>query len=194
MSAPFGKIFGAEANAASGEDAAAKSEASAKPPAASQASKTEATPRSGADAASTTTQYETVLGAGSTIEGKVVCKGPTRIAGNVQGEVVADGLVAVDEGAVVAADLNVRAAAIGGRLTGNVNAAERVTLAPTALIEGDIRTPSLSIAEGAQIMGRIDVKPGAAEKTSAAAAPSQERAGTAASFSSARPLRLDEDD
>ena len=60
----------------------------------------------------------------------------------------------------------------GLRTTGNVSAAARVTLGATAHIDGDIKTPSLSIAEGAQIMGRIEVKPGAGENNRPKSAPS----------------------
>ena len=150
MAAQFSKIFGAEGETSAdegGETATAPAEAAA----------------TSEKADSDVSQYETFLGAGCSVEGRLVCKGPARLSGSVKGEIKGDGLVAIDEGAVVTADVNVREASIGGRVIGNVNAVSRVTLGATALIDGDIKTPSLSIAEGAQIMGRIEVKPGAGE-------------------------------
>ncbi len=158
MAAQFSKIFGAEGETGEGQAQSGAGEAgeAAKTPAAASA----ASDNADEDA----TQYETFLGAGSSVEGRLVCKGPTRLSGSIKGEIKGDGLVAIDEGAVVTADVNVREASIGGRVIGNVNAVSRVTLGSTALIDGDIKTPSLSIAEGAQIMGRIEVKPGAGDE------------------------------
>lgn len=157
MAAQFSKIFGAEGETADGEAKTSATEAG-------EAVKTPAAASSTSENADEdASQYETYLGAGCSVEGRLVCKGPARLSGSVKGEIKGDGLVAIDEGAVVTADVNVREASIGGRVIGNVNAVSRVTLGATALIDGDIKTPSLSIAEGAQIMGRIEVKPGAGE-------------------------------
>ncbi len=154
MAAQFSKIFGADGENQS--DSAAERDASAAP-----AGWHEQSEASGE--ASDPSQFDTFLGAGSSVEGRLVCKGATRLSGAVKGEITGDGLVTIDDGAVVTADVNVREASISGRVIGNVSAAARVTLGATALIDGDIKTPSLSIAEGAQIMGRIEVKPGAGE-------------------------------
>ncbi len=155
MAAQFSKIFGAEGEAREGET-------QAESPAPANSAALPASNDAGAEQAS---QFETFLGAGSSVEGRLVCKGRTRLSGSVKGEITGDGVIAIDDGAVITADVNVREAAIGGRVIGNVNAVSRVTLHSTALIDGDIKTPSLSIAEGAQIMGRIEVKPGAGEQS-----------------------------
>ena len=163
MAAQFSKIFGADGENQS--DSAVKREAAPAP--AGWHAQSEATGE-----ASDPSQFETFLGAGSSVEGRLVCKGSTRLSGTVKGEIAGDGHVTIDDGAVVTADVNVREASISGRVIGNVSAAARVTLGATALIDGDIKTPSLSIAEGAQIMGRIEVKPGAGENNRPKSAPS----------------------
>ncbi|MEM9014769.1 MAG: polymer-forming cytoskeletal protein [Pseudomonadota bacterium] len=108
----------------------------------------------------------TYIGKGSAIEGKITCKGPTRLGGSVSGEVVADDRVEVDAGAEINANLNVKEAVISGQINGNVVAEERITLASSACIAGDISTPRLSMQEGAQVRGKIDVS---AETTNPAA-------------------------
>ena len=110
--------------------------------------------------------FETSLGPGSSVEGKIVCVGPTRLGGNVSGEIVADSAVLVEEGATINANLTVQEASIGGRVNGNVSATGKISLSPTARIDGDIHTPSLTIDEGAQVKGKIEVSPnaGGAEK------------------------------
>ncbi len=171
MAAQFSKIFGAEGET-SGEERKTADE---------MVDESTVEPAAPAPAeASETSQFETFLGAGCIVEGRLVCKGAARLSGSVKGEISGDGLVAIDDGAVVTADVNVREASISGRVIGNVSAAGRVTLGSTALIDGDIKTPSLSIAEGAQIMGRIEVKPGAGENarpktTPPASTPAPER-------------------
>lgn len=125
-------------------------------------------------------QFETHIGAGSSIEGKITCKGPVRFSGDIKGDIAADSLVAIEDGATVTANLDVLEARIGGRVVGNVSAVNRIILDPTARIEGDIYTPSLSIAEGAQVKGRVDVAPDAGKPRGGASrspGPAQKKQG-----------------
>jgi cytoskeletal protein CcmA (bactofilin family) len=46
---------------------------------------------------------------------------------------------------------------VAGRIVGNVTAAERVELLPSAVLEGNIRAPKIAIAEGAQFKGSVDM-------------------------------------
>lgn len=173
MAAQFSKIFGAEGETTGEERKTADEmveQAAAEPDAAP------------VETPSDPSQFETYLGAGCSVEGRLVCKGPARLSGVVKGEIAGDSLVSIDDGAVVTADVNVREANISGRVIGNVSAAARVTLGATALIDGDIKTPSLSITEGAQIMGRIEVKPGAGDASRAKPTePAQSRPASAPS-------------
>ncbi|MEM8772510.1 MAG: polymer-forming cytoskeletal protein [Pseudomonadota bacterium] len=102
---------------------------------------------------------DSYFGAGCIIEGKVTCKGPIRLGGQVTGDVTSDDEITVDETAEVSANLYAARASVSGRINGNVTATSRLMLAASARIEGDIRTPSLAIAEGAQIRGRVEVAP-----------------------------------
>jgi cytoskeletal protein CcmA (bactofilin family) len=62
---------------------------------------------------------------------------------------------------------------VSGSVRGNIVAVKRVTLAPSAHIQGDIRTPSLTIQEGAQISGKIDVGPIRAREPAPASEPAK---------------------
>ncbi len=172
MSGKIGSIFGGPADMESGaaasekpagEEATVSFEASQKPAAAPQ--------DAGFSTADEPHNYQTYLGAGCVIEGRVVCKGPTRFGGNVNGEIVADGLIAIDEGASVTANLDVHEAFIEGHMHGNITAVGRVCLSPTAVIDGDIRTPSLLIREGAQVKGKVEVSPNISRPTQSSPAP-----------------------
>ena len=99
----------------------------------------------------------TVLGAGCKVEGKLVCNGPTRLDGSVEGELVADGFLLIDRNAAVTADLEVPELVVRGKVKGNIKANVRVTLEESAKVEGDIETPAISINDGAEIIGKVQV-------------------------------------
>ncbi len=104
-------------------------------------------------------EHRTVLGIGCSVEGKLVCRGAARIDGDVDGEISADEILIVGKDATISADLDVPELHVSGAVRGNIVAVKRVILAPTAHIQGDIRTPSLTIQEGAQILGKVEVGP-----------------------------------
>ena len=104
------------------------------------------------------TEIRTVLPTGCSVEGKLVCSGPTRLDGGVNGELVADDVLIIDTNASVVANLNVRELVVRGAVKGNVTALDRVCLSETATIEGDIEAPSISIADGAQVKGKVDIR------------------------------------
>jgi len=99
----------------------------------------------------------TVLGAGCSVEGRLVCAGPTRLDGELRGELEADDVLMIDQNAVIVADLNVKEVMVLGKVKGDIVAERRVMLAPTAQVEGDITTPSITIKDGAQVSGKVAV-------------------------------------
>ncbi|MBI1392316.1 MAG: hypothetical protein GC152_06185 [Alphaproteobacteria bacterium] len=112
-------------------------------------------------------QIRTVLPTGCSVEGKLVCAGPSRLDGDVSGELVADDMLLIDRNATVVANLNVRELVVRGVVRGDVHAAERVALAETAVVEGDISAPTISIEDGAQVAGKIEIRrDGALKSTS----------------------------
>jgi cytoskeletal protein CcmA (bactofilin family) len=49
-----------------------------------------------------------------------------------------------------------RTITVGGSITGNVTATEKIELRSTGSISGDISTPRLAMADGAVIHGRVE--------------------------------------
>jgi len=47
---------------------------------------------------------------------------------------------------------------ISGRVTGNVAATDRVEVAASGILEGDIAAPRIVIAEGAFFKGRVEMR------------------------------------
>jgi cytoskeletal protein CcmA (bactofilin family) len=59
----------------------------------------------------------------------------------------------------VCAEVHAKSVVIVGRLTGNVNATERVEIQATGSVDGDVRGPRLTIEEGAMLNGSVETEP-----------------------------------
>ncbi|TRZ48500.1 helix-turn-helix domain-containing protein [bacterium] len=77
-----------------------------------------------------------------------------RINGKFQGILETKGNLTVGQAAVVIAEITGDNIVVGGRVKGRITAKERLTLLPTAMVEGDIYPAKLNIAEGAILEGR----------------------------------------
>ena len=96
----------------------------------------------------------TILTSGCHFNGKLYCRGSSRIGGKIEGQVISEGLLIVEEEAQITAEVKADEAIIQGRVSGKLEAKIRVELCASARFDGDILTPSLVIHEGAQFNGR----------------------------------------
>lgn len=99
----------------------------------------------------------TIIGQGITIEGEITSDEEVVVAGTVRGKLNVDGPVTIDAGAVVEADIGATSLAVGGSVTGNVTATERVDLLSGARLIGDVKAARLTIADGASFKGNVDM-------------------------------------
>src|SRR6476620_2056111 len=91
------------------------------------------------------------------IKGEGTAREPFLIAGQVEGTVEADGhTLTVAEGANVAATLTAHIVVIQGHVKGEVSATSKIVVEATAKIEGEFSAPTISIAEGASIQGKVE--------------------------------------
>ncbi|MEL7017104.1 MAG: polymer-forming cytoskeletal protein [Pseudomonadota bacterium] len=97
---------------------------------------------------------ETLVGAGSRLKGEIDCKGPSRIAGVVEGELSGDDRLVIGKDAHVHGEVAALEIEIDGRVTGTITATQRVILNETAIVEGDLHSPSVVIEEGAVFNGK----------------------------------------
>lgn len=100
----------------------------------------------------------THVAAGSRVEGKL--SGPTEllIEGEVHGEIQVESAVMVGSEGVVHGPISAQVVRVGGRVVGNVQATERVEVAPSGSLEGDIAAPRVIIAEGSFFKGRVEMR------------------------------------
>ena len=96
----------------------------------------------------------TILSSGSYFQGKLYCKHSSRIAGRVEGQIISEGLLIIEEGTQINADIKTDEVVIQGVVKGELQATGRVDLTKTSRFEGDITTPTLVIQEGAKFNGR----------------------------------------
>lgn len=96
----------------------------------------------------------TIITNGCHFSGKLYCKGSTRIGGKVEGEIISEGLLIVEEGAIINAEVHVEDIVIQGHFKGSLEATGKVELSSSCIFEGDINTASLVVQEGAQFNGR----------------------------------------
>lgn len=96
----------------------------------------------------------TILTSGCHFSGKLFCRGSTRIGGCIDGEIISEGLLIIEEEAKINASVKADEVVIQGRIEGKLEAAGRVELTASSAFSGDILTPILVIREGAQFNGR----------------------------------------
>jgi cytoskeletal protein CcmA (bactofilin family) len=99
----------------------------------------------------------TIIGQGITIEGELTSDEDVTVAGTVRGRLSTEGTVSIDAGATIEADVTAASLAVGGSVTGNVTAADRVDLLTGGRLVGDVKTARLTIADGASFKGNVDM-------------------------------------
>jgi cytoskeletal protein CcmA (bactofilin family) len=100
----------------------------------------------------------TIIGKDSVIEGTIEVQGGLRVDGIVRGTVSASDSLAVGDSGRVEADLASSIVVVGGKVSGNILAKDKVELQSKAEVEGDITTKNLIIEEGAVFHGRCNMK------------------------------------
>jgi len=99
---------------------------------------------------------ESLIASGLTIEGKIEGSGHVRIAGNFKGDVNVQGNLTIEAGARVTGGVRANTVVIGGELEGNIDAASRVELLQTGVLNGDLKAGSLTVAAGSRMRGRAE--------------------------------------
>jgi cytoskeletal protein CcmA (bactofilin family) len=100
----------------------------------------------------------TIIGKDTVITGTIDVKGGLRVDGTAKGKVICDESITIGPTGVVESEIEAGTIIIAGRLLGNINAAEKVELQAKCEVEGDIRTKSLTIEQGAIFCGACNMK------------------------------------
>lgn len=101
-------------------------------------------------------QKETLIAANLVIEGKIQGSGHVRVAGQFKGDVNVEGNLTIEQGAKVIGGVRASTVTIGGELEGNVDAASRVELLASGVLNGDLKAGSLTVAAGSRMRGQAE--------------------------------------
>ena len=97
------------------------------------------------------------IGSTIVIKGELTAAEDVVVSGRVEGTIVVTGhSVTVKEGAQLVADIQARTIVVSGQVVGDLVADERVTLEPTADVEGSMIAPALRIQDGGLFRGKAE--------------------------------------
>lgn len=99
----------------------------------------------------------TIIGSSIVIDGEITGDEDLVIQGTVKGRIALKESLLVEPSGVVEADIETQTVRIAGRVTGNVQATEKVELADGGRMVGDIKAPRITIADGAAFKGNVDM-------------------------------------
>jgi cytoskeletal protein CcmA (bactofilin family) len=114
-------------------------------------------------------RIDSLIGAGTRIEGSVIFSGGLRIDGEVKGDVrVAEGEVGtlvVSEQARIEGEVRVGHLVVNGTIVGPVHATELLELQPRSRVSGDVHYTAIEMHLGAIVEGRlVHIRAGAEAK------------------------------
>jgi len=102
---------------------------------------------------------DSLIGAGTTIEGDITFVGGLRVDGHVKGNVRATGgkpgTLVLSELAKVEGEIDVAHIVVNGTVAGTIRATEYVELLPKARVTGDVCYKSIEVHVGAIVMGQL---------------------------------------
>jgi cytoskeletal protein CcmA (bactofilin family) len=103
-------------------------------------------------------KLDTIIGRGTKIEGTVIVEGATRIDGTVKGKLESNDVVTIGPEGLVQAEVKAKSIIVGGKVEGNLEAADKIELQSKAELHGDLISKSLLIEHGAIFHGNSNMK------------------------------------
>jgi cytoskeletal protein CcmA (bactofilin family) len=104
-------------------------------------------------------RIDTLIAAGTRIEGNLIVSGGVHLAGYVKGNVTtapdATAFLSIAPQGVVEGVVEVARVIVDGEVRGDIRASERVELGATARVSGDVAYGIIELAAGATIQGRL---------------------------------------
>jgi cytoskeletal protein CcmA (bactofilin family) len=100
----------------------------------------------------------TTLGKETSFSGTLRFKDSLRIKGKFEGEIDSQGRLIIDGDAVVnARRIRASSVVVGGVVHGDIEAADRLEMLPSAKVYGNVRTSKLRIADGVVFEGKCEM-------------------------------------
>ena len=120
----------------------------------------------------------TVIGRAMMIRGQITSKESLHVEGQVDGTLdMPDFRLTVGPHGRVGADTKAREIEVLGTVAGDLEASKKITIRKGGRLVGDLRTPGITIEEGAYFKGKIEIVD--SEEPQAAGTPSEGKKATA---------------
>lgn len=102
---------------------------------------------------------EKILDVDASMQGTISFKDPVnlRINGSFEGKLDTRGNLTIGENAKVKANIDGDNIIIAGKVTGDIEAKKSLTLISPAMVQGNVKTPSLSVGEGSILEGQLSM-------------------------------------
>lgn len=100
----------------------------------------------------------TIIGKDTIINGTLDIKGALRVDGTVKGKIICSDCVTIGATGVVEAEIESHSAIVAGKMNGNIHASETIELQAKCEMDGDLKTKSLVIEQGAIFCGACNMK------------------------------------
>lgn len=119
-------------------------------------------------------RIDTLIGAGTRLEGNLVATGGVHLEGQIRGNVLcpegSTAVLSIAAKGLIEGEVEVPQVIVHGEVRGDIRASGRVDLGPTARVRGNVSYGVIEMAAGAVIEGRL-VAARAAEAVPAGVAP-----------------------
>ena len=102
--------------------------------------------------------FDTILSQDIDFSGILNFEKPFLIRGKLSGRITAQGLLVVDEEAVVEADISAPRVIIRGSVKGDIRAAEKVEVTVTGKLTGNVTAPEILMETGCVFNGRCTMQ------------------------------------
>lgn len=108
---------------------------------------------------------DTLIGEGSTFEGKIRSRASVRLEGEITGDLECEGDVIIGEKGIARSNVTARNVVLAGTVQGNVSARGKLTIKSTGRLSGNLSAAELSIESGGFFKGisKMEDTTGAAE-------------------------------
>lgn len=102
-----------------------------------------------------------VIGPSIKIKGELTGDESLTIDGTVEGKISLKGhTLTLGPDARIKANIEADSVVVAGDLTGNIDASQRIEIASTGTVKGDVCSPRITIADGACLRGSVDTNRG----------------------------------
>lgn len=104
---------------------------------------------------------DTLIGQGSSIEGKLECKSNLRLEGKFSGEIECLGQVVIGETGEARSNIQGGEVVVAGKVVGDISTRGKLTITGNGQVDGNVDVAKLIILEGGQLNGSSKMEPAA---------------------------------